>query len=274
MCPAVEVEAVLERLRASLKRRGAEGIRGLGRHFKIVDRDRSGSLDADEFANACRINRLGLSDSEQRVLMRAFDADGNGTVNYEEFLRGVRGRLNPTRKRLVRQIFDALDNLGGQKGYLTIYSLEPIYSVSSHPAVKAGKMSKEEALEEFLNGFEGSQGNRDGKVSLEEWIKYYEEVSASIDSDDYFGTMLAGTWSHLKRKAADGSKTPVVKFTAKAEVERLEALLRKGMYAKVQSDQNMTRQVERSFASFDTDKSGNVSLDEFCTVRWRTDRTR
>jgi hypothetical protein len=29
-----EVEAVMTKLRASLKRRGAEGIRGLGRHFK------------------------------------------------------------------------------------------------------------------------------------------------------------------------------------------------------------------------------------------------
>ena len=43
-------------------------------------------------------------------------------------------------------------------------------------------MTKEEALLEFLNGFEGSEGNRDGKVTLDEWVKYYEEVSVSIDS--------------------------------------------------------------------------------------------
>ena len=36
--------------------------------------------------------------------MRAFDEDRNGQVNYEEFLRGVRGRLNSTRKKMVRQI--------------------------------------------------------------------------------------------------------------------------------------------------------------------------
>ena len=30
--------------RGSLKKRGAEGIRGLSRHFKIVDRDKSGSI--------------------------------------------------------------------------------------------------------------------------------------------------------------------------------------------------------------------------------------
>ena len=32
-----EVQRVLERLRASLKRRGAEGIRGLARHFKVSE---------------------------------------------------------------------------------------------------------------------------------------------------------------------------------------------------------------------------------------------
>lgn len=115
--------------------------------------------------------------------MRAFDSDMNGTINYEEFLRGVRGRLSPNRKKIVRTVFDALDRIGGDLGYLTIDAIKPIYSVSNHPQVRAGKISKEEALQEFLNGFEGSQGNRDGKVTLDEWIQYYEEVSVSIDSD-------------------------------------------------------------------------------------------
>lgn len=261
---SMEVDAVLEKLRASLKRRGAEGIRGLARHFKIVDRDNSKSIDADEFSQLCNLNRLGLSQNEQNVLMRGFDSDGNGRVDYEEFLRGVRGRLSPTRKKMVRQIFDALDKIGGELGYLTIAAIRPIYSVTNHPQVKAGKMSKDEALQEFLNGFEGSQGNRDGRITLDEWIKYYEEVSVSVDSDDYFGTMLAGTWAHLKRRAADGAKTePVVKFTAKADVDRLEKQLRAYIYAKVPNDQNTKRQVQKAFGDFDTDGSGAVSMSEF-----------
>ena len=188
--------------------------------------------------------------------------------------------------------------IGGERGYLTIDNIKDIYSVSKHPAVAAGKMTKEEALQEFLNGFEGSQGNRDGRITLDEWIKYYEEVSVSIDSDDYFGTMLAGkrqiapfishatcacarpiaapltratsplgapgTWAHLKKKAADGGKVePVVKFTAKADIERLEAKLRAYIYAKVPNDQNTKRQVQKAFSDFDTDGSGAVSITEF-----------
>jgi Ca2+-binding EF-hand superfamily protein len=130
--------------------------------------------------------------------MRAFDQDGNGRVDYEEFLRGVRGRLSPTRKKMVRQIFDALDKIGGGLGYLTIAAIQPVYSVSNHPQVKAGKMTKAEALQEFLNGFEGSQGNRDGRVTLDEWIKYYEEVCAVLAFDPLSRTRrvcLPAPWS-------------------------------------------------------------------------------
>ena len=63
--------------------------------------------------------------------------------------------------------------------------------------------------------------------------QYYEEVSVSIDSDDYFGTMLAGTWAHIKKKTPNGATEPVVKFTNKKDVELLEALLRKQMFSKV-----------------------------------------
>ena len=96
--------------------------------------------------------------------------------------------------------------LGGERGYLTIENIKDIYSTSKHPAVAAGKMTREEALQEFLNSFEGSAGNRDGKVTLDEWMRHYEEVSCSIDHDDYFGTMMASTWAHLKQKMPDGSK--------------------------------------------------------------------
>lgn len=54
-------------------------------------------------------------------------------------------------------------------------------------------------VREFLNGLEERAGNRDGVVSLAEWVANYEEVSASIDSEDYFMQLLASVWGHLKK---------------------------------------------------------------------------
>ena len=156
-----------------------------------------------------------------------------------------------------------LDKIGGERGFLTIDNIKDIYSVSKHPAVIAGKMSKEEALQEFLNSFEGTEGNRDGKVTLDEWIRHYEEVSCSIDSDDYFGTMIAQTWAHLKQKMPDGSKVPAVKFTPRADVDLLEKQLKKSVYEKTPPNTNSKRTAELAFKSLDANNSGGVDLDEF-----------
>ena len=52
----------------------------------------------------------------------------------------------------------------------------------------------EQVLQEFLDGFEGGKGNHDGTVTIDEWINYYEDISSSIDEDDYFGAMLTTTY--------------------------------------------------------------------------------
>ena len=63
----------------------------------------------DEFHKVCRLNNLGLNASEITILHGHFDRDKSGGVDYEEFLRAVRGRLSPVRKQIVKKIFDVLD---------------------------------------------------------------------------------------------------------------------------------------------------------------------
>ena len=100
-------------------------------------------------------------------------------------------------------------------------------------------------------------------MTLDEWVRHYEEVSASIDSDDYFGQMMATTWSHLKQKMPDGTKVPAVKFTPRADVNLLEDKLRKSIYEKTPPNTNQRRTSELAFKALDTDGSGGVNLDEF-----------
>jgi hypothetical protein len=53
---------------------------------------------------------------------------------------------------------------------------------------------------EFLETFEThhniKSGSRaDGRVTLDEWVEYYSNVSASIDNDEYFHLMMNNAWN-------------------------------------------------------------------------------
>ena len=85
--------------------RGARSIIGIGRVFKIMDDNRSGSLDLMEFAKGCQESRLDFTDIDVQTLFRAFDKDGNGTIDYDEFLRVVKGPMSKKRVDLVRRAY-------------------------------------------------------------------------------------------------------------------------------------------------------------------------
>lgn len=58
------VEDLVERLRTKLASRGARGIIGLGKQFRIMDDNNSRNLDIYEFTKAVKDYMLGFSDSE------------------------------------------------------------------------------------------------------------------------------------------------------------------------------------------------------------------
>ena len=243
-----EFEAVMEVLREKLKKRGAQSIRGLARNFKICDRDGSRSLDLHELAKCCSMCKLGLSLEEVRTLHGFFDRGGDGYISFDEFIKAIRGSLSPTRRKLVTKVFNALDASGDQNGYLTIEDLQHAYSADEHPDVKGGRRTEKEVLLDLLEVFEGSGSGSskkgDGIVTLDEWIGYYEEVSSSIDTDDYFGAMITRCWSALKSRTADGRFVPAVSYVSAREINNVEAILRTSIYQKAKRGMSEARTVE------------------------------
>ena len=92
-------------------------------------------------------------------------------------------------------------------GLVDINDIRQTYNAKQHPDVLKGKKTEDEILSEFLDTFEdhfadmkGHEDARDGKITKEEWIEYYNNVSMSIDRDDYFELMMNNAWN------LDGSK--------------------------------------------------------------------
>ncbi|XP_022332142.1 calcineurin subunit B type 1 [Crassostrea angulata] len=63
----------------------ADEIKRLGKRFKKLDLDNSGSLSVDEFMTLPELQQNPLV---QRVI-DIFDTDGNGEVDFKEFIEGV-----------------------------------------------------------------------------------------------------------------------------------------------------------------------------------------
>jgi Ca2+-binding EF-hand superfamily protein len=62
-----------------------------------MDDDNSGYLDMGEFRKAIKDFRIDLNEQEISSVFSCFDRDGNGTIDYDEFVRGVRGPMNKFR---------------------------------------------------------------------------------------------------------------------------------------------------------------------------------
>ena len=94
---------------------------------------------------------------------------------------------------MITKAFQKLD--ADHSGVLEVNDVKHFYNAKDHPDVKSGKKTEDEILIDFLETFDvhrsmssGDENSKsgDGKVTLNEFMDYYSNVSASIDDDQYF----------------------------------------------------------------------------------------
>lgn len=109
----------------------------------------------------------------------------------------MRGPMNAIRKRLVMQAFDKLDQ--DRSGFVEINDIKSFYNAKRHPDVIQGKKTEDDVLMEFLETFEVHHSACESRapdhiVTKEEFVEYYENISASCDNDQYFELMMNNAW--------------------------------------------------------------------------------
>lgn len=105
--------------------------------------------------------------------------------------------MNDSRKGWVKRAFNKMDKDGN--GKIELDDIKAVYNARMHPDVKSGKRTEDDVLLEFLETFEinhnvlmGKQG--DHIVTPDEFEEYYNNVSMSIDNDEYFALMMKNAW--------------------------------------------------------------------------------
>nr|CAA89202.1 calcium-stimulated protein kinase [Chlamydomonas moewusii] len=84
-------------------------ICGLREMFIAIDVDHSGSITAEEFANALRMKGNSLPEDEVQRLVSNADVDGDGTCDYEEFLAATINQSKLEREDRLKIAFEHFD---------------------------------------------------------------------------------------------------------------------------------------------------------------------
>ncbi|CAN6859717.1 unnamed protein product [Brassica oleracea] len=140
-----------------------EEIRSLKTMFESMDTDKSGSITYEELKTG--LNRLGskLPEAEVIQLMEAADVDGNGTIDYTEFITATMHRHRLERDEHLHKAFLHFDK--DNSGYITKDELEI--------AMKEHGMGDEACVKEIISEVDK---DNDGRIN-------YEEFCAMMRSD-------------------------------------------------------------------------------------------
>ena len=141
-----------------------------------------------------------LSNGELRIIFEFFDEDNYGLIDYEKFIQGVRNKLIGSRLNLVKKAFNQLDQDGS--GLLDAKNIASMYDSSGHPDVISGSSTPQQIFSSFLETFDVGCVVP-GKVTLEEFINYYSNISESVDNDDYFELMIRNVWHIEEHRQID-----------------------------------------------------------------------
>ena len=82
------------------------------------------------------------------------------------------------------------------------------YNPQNHPDIRLGKKTEEEVLAEFIDTFEmhygilvsretnpQHPGSKSRRVNMNEFLDYYDYVSALTSDDQYFYQLITSTWT-------------------------------------------------------------------------------
>ena len=182
---------VIAFLRQKIFSMGYEQIRIIGKNLRDTPTyDGANKIEKDDFLTCLRDIGLFLPKAANEKLVQYYDKDIDGYVYFVEFLKELRGEPNNERQKIIDEAFKKFEK--DDSNMIDIRDLKGVFNASKHPKVISGEITQEQAFDEFSRNFNDHTGA--GKIEQSEWNDYYAAVSASVEDDEHFITLLKSTW--------------------------------------------------------------------------------
>ena len=184
-------------LRKRVFNRGPRSIMSLRRTFMLYDEDKNKQLSFKEFDKFINDYRLNITDDEKKKIFKIFDKDNSETIDYGELVKGLVGEMNKNRIKIIEKVFEKLDK--EKTGKISFDTVVNSYNPYKHPQVLSGERNAQEVLCRFIDLFEYhfnllNPDKDNEEVTKEEFIEFYNYISACFDDDKYFENVVSRIW--------------------------------------------------------------------------------
>ncbi|EGR29905.1 EF hand family protein [Ichthyophthirius multifiliis] len=229
------------------KYNGKLNIRNLIRLFQQLDVHNVHRLNLELIQKG--LNQFGffLPKVDYQCLLKYYDRNNEGLINYYELVDGIRERINERRLSLIEQLFDYVDS--EKSGAICPKKLGEKLDVSKNKDFQLEKKTRDQIVYEFLSCF---NLNENGLITKQEFISFYEDLSQGITSDQYFLTLLEQNWGLFEKDEQEISK------------EEVKSLVKALRFKLIQMTQGTNDEflLRKLFKEFDNNKSGYLTLED------------
>jgi len=128
--------------------------------FSLFDKDNDGLITSKELGTVMRSLGQNPTESELADMIREVDADGNGSIDFPEFLTMMARKMRDTESEEdVREAFRVFDKDGN--GYISAAELK-------HVMTNLGEKLTDEEVEEMIKE---ADVDGDGQINYDEFVK-------------------------------------------------------------------------------------------------------
>ena len=110
-----KIEDPMTILRKRVFARGPRSIMSLRRTFMLYDEDKNNQLSFKEFNKFINDYRLNISDEEKNKIFKIFDKDNSETIDYGELVKGLVGKMNNFRAKIMEKVFEKSSSIKWRK---------------------------------------------------------------------------------------------------------------------------------------------------------------